>query len=245
MLEDSVFESARRRASRNPLTMAYSVLLHVAAMGVLILVSLLQMQAVPIPQLDTLLRPPHFVKTEEIPVITDMPAPRGLTPSADAIIAPTVIPSEIARIVEAPAAVSLDVPQSGRGASIQSIFTEALNKPEATLPLPPKPAEPEPAVIPNDQPIRISEGIQQGNVIRRIVPSYPPLALQARVQGVVVLEAVINKEGTIDSLRVVSGHPLLTRAAIEAVQQWTYRPTLLNGEPVAVVTTITVNFSFR
>jgi len=175
-----------------------------------------------------------------------VPAPRGLTPNADAVIAPTVIPSEIARIVEAPAAVSLDVPQSGRGAtSIRSIFTEAINKPEETLPPPPKPAEPEPAVIPNDQPIRVSEGIQQGNVIRRTVPSYPPLALQARVQGVVVLEAVINKEGTIDSLRVVSGHPLLTRAAVEAVQQWTYRPTLLNGEPVAVVTTITVNFSFR
>ena len=245
MLEDSVFESARRRANRSPLTITYSVLIHGAALGVLILLPLLQMQAVPIPQLDTLLRPPNFVKTDEIPVITDMPAPRGLTPNTDAVIAPTVIPSEIARIVEAPAAVSLDVPQSGRGASIRSIFTEAINKPEETLPPPPKPAEPEPPVVPKDQPIRVGEGIQQGNVIRRTVPSYPPLALQARVQGVVVLEAIINKEGTIDSLRVVSGHPLLTRSAVEAVQQWTYRPTLLNGEPVAVVTTITVNFSFR
>src|SRR5436190_11517007 len=123
MLEDSIFESARRRANRSPLTITYSVLIHGAALGVLILVPLLQMQAVPIPQLDTLLRPPNFVKTDEIPVITDMPAPRGLTPNTDAVIAPTVIPSEIARIVEAPTAVSRDVPQSGRGASMRSSFS--------------------------------------------------------------------------------------------------------------------------
>jgi protein TonB len=73
---------------------------------------------------------------------------------------------------------------------------------------------------------------------------YPPLAKQARIQGVVLLEAVISKDGAIDNLRVISGHPLLTQAAIDAVKQWRYKPTLLNGEPVEVVTTITVNFAF-
>jgi len=58
------------------------------------------------------------------------------------------------------------------------------------------------------------------------------------------LEAVISKDGAIDNLRVISGHPLLTQAAIDAVRQWRYKPTLLNGEPVEVVTTITVNFAF-
>jgi protein TonB len=82
-------------------------------------------------------------------------------------------------------------------------------------------------------------------LIRQVVPSYPPLALAAHVQGVVVLEAIISKEGTIDSLRVVSGHPLLTSAAIDAVKQWIYRPTLLNGDPMVVLTTVTVNFSFH
>jgi protein TonB len=70
------------------------------------------------------------------------------------------------------------------------------------------------------------------------------LAKQARIQGVVLLEAVISKDGAIDNLRVISGHPLLTQAAIDAVKQWRYKPTLLNGEPVEVVTTITVNFAF-
>ena len=72
----------------------------------------------------------------------------------------------------------------------------------------------------------------------------PALAKQARIQGVVVLEAEISKEGTIDNLKVVTGHPLLIQAAIDAVKQWRYKPTLLNGEPVPVVTTITVNFAF-
>lgn len=81
-------------------------------------------------------------------------------------------------------------------------------------------------------------------MIRQVKPVYPPLAKQARIQGVVVLEAVISKQGTIDNLRVITGHPLLIQSAIDAVKQWQYKPTLLNGEPVEVVTTITVNFAF-
>jgi protein TonB len=82
------------------------------------------------------------------------------------------------------------------------------------------------------------------NLVSQVKPSYPPLAKQARIQGVVVLEAEISKEGTIDNLKVITGHPLLIQAAIDAVKQWRYKPTLLNGEPVPVVTTITVNFAF-
>ena len=244
MLEDSVFESARRRANRSPLTIGYSVLLHAAAIGVLVLVPLLQMKAVPIAQLDTLLPPPHFLKTSDVAVETHTPAPRELVPDPDAVVAPTVIPSEIARIVEAPSAASIDIPRSDRGTDIRSIFSEVVKKPEETLPPPPAPAEPESATKADDQPVRIGGGVQQGKLIRQVVPAYPPLALQAHVQGVVVLEAIISKDGMIDSLRLISGHPLLTRAAMEAVQQWVYKPTLLNGEPVTE-TTITVNFSFQ
>jgi protein TonB len=72
---------------------------------------------------------------------------------------------------------------------------------------------------------------------------YPPLARQARIQGTVRLEAVINKEGHIEELSVVSGHPLLIQAALDAVSQWQYQPTLLNGVAVEVITTIDVNFT--
>ena len=72
---------------------------------------------------------------------------------------------------------------------------------------------------------------------------YPPLAKQARISGVVHLNAVIAKDGTIQDLKVISGHPLLIQAAMDAVRQWVYAPTLLNGEPVEVVTQIDVNFT--
>jgi len=74
------------------------------------------------------------------------------------------------------------------------------------------------------------------------MPVYPPLARQARISGTVRLEAVIALSGVVQSLRVASGHPLLARAALDAVRQWVYQPTLLNGEPVEVLTQIDVNF---
>ncbi len=70
-------------------------------------------------------------------------------------------------------------------------------------------------------------------MIRRVQPNYPPLAKQARIQGQVVLQAEISKDGTIQNLQLISGHPMLAPAAIEAVKQWRYKPYLLNGEPVA------------
>ena len=82
----------------------------------------------------------------------------------------------------------------------------------------------------------------EGNLIFRIQPEYPPLARQARVEGTVVLRAMISREGLIENLQVLSGHPMLIRAAADAVRQWRYRPYQLNGEPVEVETQVTVNF---
>jgi len=90
--------------------------------------------------------------------------------------------------------------------------------------------------------IRVSQGVTEGRLIQKIEPKYPPLALSARIQGQVVLAAIISKTGEIQNLVLVSGHPLLVPAALTAVKQWRYRPFLLNGEPVEVETTITVNF---
>ncbi len=90
--------------------------------------------------------------------------------------------------------------------------------------------------------IRTSSMIE-GNLFRRVEPVYPPLARSARIQGAVVLVALISKAGTIENLRAVSGHPMLVPAAISAVSQWRYRPYILNSEPIEVETQITVNFS--
>lgn len=102
-----------------------------------------------------------------------------------------------------------------------------------------------PAVVarPEEKRIAVSEGVLEGLLIRRIVPDYPVLARKARVQGEVLLHAVISKDGSIEGLRMVSGHPLLAKAAVDAVQRWRYRPYMLNRQPVEVETEITVHFT--
>jgi TonB family protein len=94
-------------------------------------------------------------------------------------------------------------------------------------------------------PDRLPSGVAAGHLIHKVTPTYPPAAKSAHVQGVVLLDATIGKDGSIQDLRVISGDSLLVDAAIGAVQQWRYSPFLLAGEPVAVRTTITVNFSMR
>jgi protein TonB len=91
--------------------------------------------------------------------------------------------------------------------------------------------------------VRVSSGVSTGLLIRKVPPTYPPLARQARIQGVVILQAQISKEGNIQNLQLISGHPMLAPAAIEAVKQWKYKPYLLNGEPVEVDTQVQVNFT--
>lgn len=91
--------------------------------------------------------------------------------------------------------------------------------------------------------VRVSDGVMQGLLLKRVNPTYPPLARQARIQGTVILRVQIGKSGDVEKLELVSGHPMLAPAAIEAVKQWKYQTYLLNGDPVAVETTVTVDFT--
>jgi protein TonB len=92
------------------------------------------------------------------------------------------------------------------------------------------------------KPLRISEGVTSGMLLKKIRPVYPLIARSARIQGQVLLSAIISKDGAIENLSLVSGHPMLVPAAIEAVRQWHYRPYLLNGQPIEVETTVVVTF---
>lgn len=91
-------------------------------------------------------------------------------------------------------------------------------------------------------PVKLSEGVLEAQLISRIEPQYPAIAVQTKTEGTVRLHAIVSREGRITSLDVISGHPFLVKAALDAVRQWRYRPTLLNGEPVEVETSITVIF---
>ncbi len=111
----------------------------------------------------------------------------------------------------------------------------------AARPEPPKPA-PQPPAPAAHAPVRVGGNVQAAKLVHQVRPVYPPLARQARISGTVRLEAVISRSGLIESLQVMSGHPLLTQAALDAVRQWVYQPTLLNNVPVEVLTQIDVNF---
>jgi protein TonB len=90
--------------------------------------------------------------------------------------------------------------------------------------------------------VRVSQGVTQGMVISKAQPVYPADAKAARIQGTVVISAIIGKDGSVQTMRLVSGHPMLAPAAMDAVKQWKYRPYILNGTPVEVETQMTVNF---
>jgi TonB family protein len=95
-------------------------------------------------------------------------------------------------------------------------------------------------------PMRITADVVQPVLIKRVNPEYPEIARKSRVQGIIILEAIITREGTVEKVKVLRGvHPLLDQAAVNAVKQWRYKPATLNGKPVKVYSTITVNFKLK
>jgi protein TonB len=162
---------------------------------------------------------------------------------ANQLNAPKSVPSKILMVTEeeAPLASGViggipgGVPGSGGGLSglMGGLPAAAPPKPPPAPPAPPKPTGP----------AKIGGQVVAANLINPVKPVYPPLAKMARQQGTVKFEAMISKEGTIEDLKLISGPPLLVQAAMDAVKQWRYKPTILNGEPTEVQTTIDVNFS--
>jgi protein TonB len=167
---------------------------------------------------------------------------------AGRLMAPKAVPKDIAMIKEEElpppssggvvGGVPGGVPGGAAGGVIGGIIGSV---PTAAPPPPPPPVKVEKAATP--QRIRVGGNVQAANLINQVRPVYPPLAKQARISGVVELSAIIGKDGRVQDLKVVRGHPLLVQAALDAVKNWVYRPTLLNGEPVEVSTTIDVNFT--
>ena len=102
-----------------------------------------------------------------------------------------------------------------------------------------------PMLPPVTEPVRVGGQIKEPKKIKNVNPVYPDIARQARVQGVVIMECVISPQGAVTTCKNLRGIPLLDQAAMDAVKQWTYSPTLLNGVPVPVIMTVTVNFKLN
>jgi protein TonB len=242
-----VFEASLDGAvegSRTPWTFTLSLLAQSLVLCIVLLAALLSRPLPPNGSWSTILLepPPPAAQPPEIP------APLVRTRANrfdDRLTQPRDIPDQVAVIVDEAipwetVATAPDVGVPGGIPGGIGVLGILAGPPGVRPPPPPPPAVAAAPTIPEQ--IRVSESIQKARLIHRVEPRYPSLAKQARVQGLVRLRAIIAKDGSIQSLEVISGHPLLIPEAVAAVRQWRYRPTLLNGVEVEVVTQVDVHF---
>ncbi|PYV34072.1 MAG: hypothetical protein DMG22_07500 [Acidobacteria bacterium] len=222
-------------------TIPIAYILECLGIAVLIVVPLIRYQALPSATWSiNLAAPPPPPPPPPPPAAAPVRVIRRVT-AADLMKAPTVIPKTIQQVKDEPTppapsvGVVGGVPGGMPGGTPGGVLGSILTSSAVAPPPPPKAAAP--------KRIRVSSGVEAAQIITKVTPDYPPLAKMARIQGTVKLEAVISKDGTIQELKVISGHPLLVKAAVSAVQQWRYRPTLLSGEPVEVQTEVDVIFT--
>src|SRR5712691_5961013 len=240
MFDDLVECSPTPKKTSKRWTVIVSAVVQCAVLAVLVLIPLIYTDTLEGRMLSTLLvapapPPPPAAAVQKVIV---KPVPRLI--QAGKLMAPKAIPKDvkILKEEEMPPDVSVGVtggvpggvPGGQAGGVIGGIIGGVVGAP-------PPPKAP--------QRIRQGGNVQAALIMNRVQPQYPPLARQARVSGTVKLHAIIAKDGTVQELQVISGHPLLIQAALDAVRQWRYRPTLLNTEPVEVDTTIDVIFTLN
>ena len=224
---------ATRRASLLPFSVAaHVVVLTLAVIGPRLadgeLPSPLQHPGV-IPMIDVVLPPP--------PAVTLKPPPSRQTQSTSPDKAPITAPTGILPEPTIELGPSLLHDQSGDDTGAPFGIPGAVGPPVAALPPPPPPVE--------RRPMRVGGLIQPPRRIVSVAPVYPQIAQQARVEGTVEIEALIGDDGKVRNAKLLSGKALLNEAALTAVRQWVFTPTRLNGEPVAVIMTVTVVFSLN
>jgi protein TonB len=237
MFEDSLIESGGKLKTKRGQASLVAFIFEGILIGIMVLIPLLFTEALPKAQLMmSLVAPPPPPPPPPPPAIVHVVKQVQTNIINDQLRTPTKIPKKIEMIKEdaAPPPMTAGVIggiDSGPG-QVGGVIGGIISSTPVAVP---KVATP--------QRIRVSQGVTQGLKIRDVRPTYPALARQARIQGTVLLQAVISKDGSIQGLRVLSGHPMLIPAAIDAVKQWKYKPYILNGEPVEVDTQVTVNFT--
>jgi periplasmic protein TonB len=241
MFEDSLLESGGRLKTRRGRTTTFAIILEIALVGVMVLLPLIFTEALPKQQLMTFLVAPPPPPPPPPPAAAPVKIVKQIQTDIvnGALRTPTKIPQKIQMIKEdeappvmASSGVVGGVPGGIPGGQMGGVIGGIISSTPVAVP---KVATP--------QRVRVSQGVSAGLLVRKVNPNYPPLARQARIQGQVILRAVISKDGSIEGLTLVSGHPMLAPAAIDAVKQWKYKPYLLNGEPVEVDTEVLVNFT--
>jgi periplasmic protein TonB len=239
MLIDDKIKTKRGR------TTVMSFLLQACLVGVIVIIPLMFTQALPVKMLTTTLVAPPPPPPPPPPAGASAPEHHvePKTPVKSELEVPVKIPQKVAivheqmpqsdQVASAPAVGGVvgGVPGGVAGGTVGGIVGGVLGGVGAAVPK---------LAAPNR--VKVSSGVTQGLLTHQVKPDYPPLAKSAHIEGAVVLQAVIGKDGKVKDVRVVSGHPMLAQAAEKAVKQWQYKPYVLNGQPVEIDTNITVNF---
>jgi protein TonB len=214
-------------------TVPLSILVHTVALGLMVVIPLLASDVLPTPQ--------------SVMAFVALPPPPPPPPAAPTPPTPTPDVNPTAAPIEAPAEVKPEPPPRPVAGSIGVVGGVAGGIPGGAvggvvggIPAPPPPPPPPPA-----QPVRVGGQIKEPKKVKDVRPIYPPIAQSARVQGVVIIEATIGVDGRVTNARVIRPVALLDQAALEAVKQWVFTPTMLNGQAVPVIMTVTVNFTLQ
>ncbi|HEY3928482.1 MAG TPA: energy transducer TonB [Candidatus Koribacter sp.] len=242
MFEQSVLEVSAEMRKRKRWTAVASFVLEALAVAVLLSVPLLHTEA--LPSADLRFLAPHArYSPEPIQLTTEAARPRTTSRTQQVPINPLIPPQRIPQRVdmrpdptpaytEVGSCVGCTAVPGGDRNGVRDAVMDSMLKPPPVM-----------AVHRVTAPVTRESHAQESLLIRRVQPAYPRIAIEARIQGTVLLQATISREGAIQNLQVVSGPPMLVRAAAEAVMQWRYRPYVLNGEPVEVQTQVTVHFT--
>jgi protein TonB len=231
MFDQLVISSPNPTKTHKSWTVALSAIVQSIILGILILIPLIYTEALPKGMLNTFLvapAPPPPPPPPAAPVKA-VRAPRVV--QLNKMVAPTVIPKNVAIVKdEAPVIYTNGGVDGGTGGGI---LNGIIGSGGSGPPPPPKAASR----------IRVGGNVQAAALVNKVTPQYPPIAKTAHVAGTVILHAIIAKDGSIQELQYMSGPPLLMKSAMDAVREWRYKPTMLNGDPVEVDTTISVVFS--
>jgi periplasmic protein TonB len=246
MFENVLLEQNQTIQSRKKSATLLSLIVEAVIIAALVIIPLVVIQSLPMPKLTTMVvAPPPPPPPPAAATVKTTKSTPSTTPvvkvnkvALNALLTPTKIPKKIDMTADAaapsPAAPSMGgvmggVPGGVQGGTVGGVLGGIMNT-GAKLPAKPKL-------------VRVSQGVTEGLLVHKVTPQYPFVAKQAHVQGAVILKAIIGKDGKVQNVQPESGSPLLASAAVSAVKQWRYKPYVLNGTPVDVETTVTVNFT--
>jgi periplasmic protein TonB len=242
-LNDSLLENHRFKSSSKKLDLLVALLLHFVAIGGPLLAGLYYTDTINLKQfaMTMLVAPPPPPPPPPAPSVVRAQAPKRVFMNAGQLIAPTIIPRQVAELKEAPLEPDNlggigGVPGGVPGGQMGGVVGGVLGGIPSTAAKPPAPTVGKPG------PLRVGGRVRPPKAIEQMQPLYPVLARQAHVQGEVQIDAILDAQGNVVDMKVISGPPLLYQAALDALRKWKYEPTYLNEEPIAVQMIVTITF---